>query len=90
MHEHWHQYHYSNALKVDTKERSRNQTISLGIFTPEQREQLLELAADVEYDRVTTESRVWMRNLLAKMVQEKLISHHLFNTIREDVPLPSA
>lgn len=90
MHEHWHQYHYPNALKVDTKERSRNQTISLGMFTPEQREQLLELAADVEYDRVTTESRVWMRNLLAKMVQEKLISHHLFNTIREDVPLPSA
>lgn len=90
MHEHWHQYHYPNALKVDTKERSRNQTISLGIFTPEQREQLLELAADVEYDRVTTESHVWMRNLLAKMVQEKLITYRLFNTIREDVPLPSA
>ncbi|KAG2347289.1 hypothetical protein BDR05DRAFT_725047 [Suillus weaverae] len=90
MHGHWYQYHYPNALKVNTKERSRNQTISLGIFTSEQREQLLELAADVEYDQVTTESRVWMRDLLAKMVQEKLISHRLFNTIREDVPLPSA
>lgn len=90
MHGHWHQYHYPNALKVNTKERSRNQTMSLGIFTSEQREQLLELAADVEYDQVTTESRTWMRNLLAKMAEEKLISHHLFNTIREDVPLPSA
>ncbi|KAG2361058.1 hypothetical protein BDR07DRAFT_1288158 [Suillus spraguei] len=85
-----HQYHYPNALKVSTKGRPHNQTISLGIFTSEQREQLLELAADVEYDQITTESRIWMRNLLAKMVEEELISHDLFNTIREGVPLPSA
>ncbi|KAG2121261.1 hypothetical protein DEU56DRAFT_98733 [Suillus clintonianus] len=90
MHGRWHQYHYPNALKINSKERTRNQTISLGIFTSEQREQLLELAADVEYDQVTTESRVWMRHLLAKMVEENLISHRLFNTVREDVPLPSA
>lgn len=81
-----HQYHYPNALKVDAMERSRNQTISLGIFTSEQREQLLELAADVEYDQFATESHVWMHKLLAKMVEENLISLLLFNTIRREVP----
>ncbi|KAJ8585622.1 hypothetical protein M405DRAFT_824646 [Rhizopogon salebrosus TDB-379] len=85
-HGHWHQYHYPNALKVNSAERRRNQTISLGTFTSEQREQLLELAADVEYDELATESRVWMHNLLAKMVEEKLISLRLLSTIREEVP----
>ncbi|OAX35037.1 hypothetical protein K503DRAFT_399833 [Rhizopogon vinicolor AM-OR11-026] len=86
---HWHQYHYPNTLKVDSIERTRNQTISLGVFTSEQREQLLEFAADVEYNELSTESRVWMHKLLAKMVEEKLISLCLFKIIREMVPLRS-
>jgi len=88
-HGHWHQYHYPNALKVSSVERTHNQTISLGMFTSEQREKLLELAADVEYDELATESRVWMQKLLAKMVDENLVSRRLFDTVREAVPLRS-
>ncbi|OJA15197.1 hypothetical protein AZE42_08106 [Rhizopogon vesiculosus] len=85
----WHQYHYPDTLKVDSIKRTRNQTISLGVFTFEQREQLLEFAADVEYNELSTESHVWMHKPLPKMVEEKLISLCLFKIIREMVPLRS-
>ncbi|KAF9070822.1 hypothetical protein BDP27DRAFT_1323058 [Rhodocollybia butyracea] len=62
----------------------------LGSFTRAERQLLLQLADNVEYDKrsVVNGCRAWMRNLLLAMVKENLISEETFETIEEEVPLP--
>ncbi|GAW05568.1 hypothetical protein LENED_007431 [Lentinula edodes] len=62
----------------------------LGSFTRAERQLLLRLANEIEFDKtsVINGCRVWMRELLLKMVREKLISEETFEVIEEDVPLP--
>ncbi|KAJ3994141.1 hypothetical protein F5050DRAFT_1713940 [Lentinula boryana] len=62
----------------------------LGSFTRVERQLLLQLANQVEFDKasVVNGCRVWMRELLLAMVKENMISEETFEVIEEEVPLP--
>ncbi|THV06684.1 hypothetical protein K435DRAFT_743149 [Dendrothele bispora CBS 962.96] len=62
----------------------------LGSFSREERQILLQLAGNVEYESTSTINgcRVWMRDLLSAMVGRDLISEETFDDIAENVPLP--
>ncbi|KAJ7598599.1 hypothetical protein C8J56DRAFT_169847 [Mycena floridula] len=66
------------------------ETRILGQFTRDQREKILELAADVEFAKrsLVNGSRVWTRKLLGRMVDEQLIGLETFLTVVDMVPLP--
>ncbi|KAH7912851.1 hypothetical protein BJ138DRAFT_1147316 [Hygrophoropsis aurantiaca] len=91
-HGNYFQYHYPNVVKVDHAEKGLNQTFFLGKFTSQQREDILDLASEVEFQptSLTEGSRVWTRKLLAKMEGEGLIGRELYAQILQEVPLPSA
>ncbi|KAJ3727072.1 hypothetical protein C8R42DRAFT_717893 [Lentinula raphanica] len=62
----------------------------LGSFTRGERQLLLRLADEIEFDKtsVVNGCRVWMRELLLALVREGLISEETFEVIEEEVPLP--
>jgi hypothetical protein len=66
-----------------------NLQIFLGEFTRAQREQIMELARKVKFERksVVNSCRTWTRDLLEAMVEEGLISQAMFEDVDEKVPL---
>lgn len=84
-------YVYPDLIVVDECERQDNVTFSLGVFSRDQREALLECADDVEYDERPTEqgqcSR-WMGQLLNLMRDGGLVERTVVDTIKATIPLP--
>jgi hypothetical protein len=66
-----------------------NLQIFLGEFTRAQRNRILELARKVKFERksVVNSCRVWTRDLLEAMVEERLIGQAMFEDVDEKVPL---
>ncbi|KAH0831281.1 hypothetical protein J3R83DRAFT_13916 [Lanmaoa asiatica] len=86
-----HKYVYPDMIVVDENEREDNETISLGVFSRDQREAVLECADDVEYDeRSDDEGQClrWMDQLLEQMIGEELVERKVVDVIRNAVPLP--
>jgi hypothetical protein len=85
-------YHYCFPLVKARTLASANhhQTWSLGYFTRGQREDILEMAEDVDFVKgsLTEGCRVWTAKLLRKMAGQTMISVGLLAKIREEVPLP--
>ncbi|KAF9466701.1 hypothetical protein BDZ94DRAFT_1305937 [Collybia nuda] len=85
-------YHYCYPVveQRSAQVMADHQIWSLGVFTRDQRELLLELAEDVEFkERSLTEgSRVWTAKLLREMRQSGLLSQELVTKIHREVPLP--
>lgn len=86
-----HKYVYPDLIVVDGCEREHNETFSLGVFSRDQREAVLECADDVEYDeRSGDEGQClgWMGQLLERMIEEELVGRGVVDAIRDAVPLP--
>ena len=67
---------------------SNNQLFSLGEFSRAQRDEILDLARQVVFLKMSTTNgcRVWTRDLLMAMVQANLISQATFDEIDAGVP----
>ena len=67
----------------------KNTIYELGQYTRMQRDQILALARAVKFDKKSrvNNCQVWMRDLLAAMVNAKLLSEERFNEIDVDVSL---
>lgn len=86
-----HKYVYPDLIVVDECEREDNETFSLGVFSRDQREAVLECADDVEYDERSGEEGQclrWMGELLERMIEEELVGRGVVDAIRAAVPLP--
>ncbi|KAG8216152.1 hypothetical protein J3R82DRAFT_8158 [Butyriboletus roseoflavus] len=86
-----HKYVYPDLIVVDGCEREYNETFSLGMFSRDQREAVLECADDVEYDERSSEEGQclrWMAQLLERMMEEELVECAVVDAIRDVVPLP--
>lgn len=86
-----HKYVYPDLIVVDEYEREHNQTFSLGTFSRDQREAVLECADDVEYDERSDEEGQclrWMGELLERMIGEELVGRGVVDAIRAAIPLP--
>ena len=90
-----HKYVYPDMIVVDGCEREHHETISLGVFTRDQREAVLECADDVGYDERSPDQEEeevqclrWMSELLERMVEERLVARSVVDAIRDAVPLP--
>lgn len=85
-------YHYCYPVVEirSAQVMAEHQTWSLGVFTRDQRELLLELAEDVEFKKgsLTEGCRVWTAKLLRDMRRNGLVSQDLVAKIRREVPLP--
>lgn len=87
-----HKYVYPDMIVVDECEREHNDTFSLGVFSRDQREALLECAEEVEYvERSGDEGQClrWMSRLLTQMTEEGLVEEGVVDAIRRAVPLLS-
>jgi hypothetical protein len=86
----WYHYVYPAVQEHLPANFSANQTWSLGIFTRDQREKLLELAEDIKFEKgsLTQGCRVWTAKLMLEMRRNGLISQDLLARIRREVPLP--
>ncbi|KAI9567702.1 hypothetical protein HD554DRAFT_935176 [Boletus coccyginus] len=87
-----HKYVYPDMIVVDGCEREHHETFSLGVFSRDQREAVLECADDVAYEERSPEEEGqcvrWMRDLLERMVGEGLVQRAVVDAIRDAVPLP--
>lgn len=86
-----HKYIYPDLIVVDGNVREHNQTFSLGVFSRDQREAVLECADYVEYNERSGEDGQclrWMGRLLERMTGEGLVERGVANAIRAAVPLP--
>lgn len=83
-------YNYYAPVVVRSREpRTANLQITLGRFSRAQRDQILQLAMDVKFEKKFTVNscRIWTRDLLEAMVGRGLISGDLFTDIDGEVPL---
>ncbi|KIJ64771.1 hypothetical protein HYDPIDRAFT_28132 [Hydnomerulius pinastri MD-312] len=90
-HDEYYEYHDLNVIEVDPGERERNDTFSLGIFTSEQRDELLDIADDIELEKELTMTgcQIWTRKLLTELVSKDLITRDVFDRVWHGVPLVS-
>ncbi|KAF8066783.1 hypothetical protein FPV67DRAFT_1416717 [Lyophyllum atratum] len=79
------------AKKQGPASTRNNQFYSLGFLTRAQRDRILALAQAVRFraNSQVNGCRVWLRDLLEKMVNEAVISKATFDYICNDVPLPA-
>jgi hypothetical protein len=82
-------YYSPVAQKIDRQVIARNQQFSLGEYTRAQRDQILQLASNVAFEKKSTTNgcRVWTRDLLEIMVTAGLISGAKFAEVDTGVPL---
>jgi len=88
-----HSYGYDHDRGRDQSEDDeRGELVSLGTFTRDQREVLLECAEEIEYDERAEEQCLrWMGTLLDRMTDEGLVKRAVVDAIRGVVPaLPSS
>jgi hypothetical protein len=84
-----HKYVYPDMIVVDGCEREHHETISLGVFSRDQREEVLECADDVGYEERSGDGGQcvrWMGELLERMVEEGLVGRAVVDAIRDAVP----
>jgi hypothetical protein len=82
--------YFAPVAKIRSAESSkRNLFISLGKYTRAQRDQVLELAKNVKFEKKSTTNgcRVWTRDLLEAMAVAGLISQAYFADIDTKIPL---
>ncbi|KAM5531433.1 hypothetical protein V8D89_014890 [Ganoderma adspersum] len=81
---------YTPQTRLDSSiSRDQNTFYTLGRYTRAQREQILELASRVSYDRRSWVNgcRVWMRDLLEAMVNAGLLQKPIFEYLDSEIPL---
>ena len=73
----------------DPTTHAQDTSYVLGRYTRAQREQILELASRVSYDRQSWVNgcRVWMRDLLEAMVDAGLLQKSIFKYLDSEIPL---
>ncbi|KAG9308286.1 hypothetical protein JVU11DRAFT_12049 [Chiua virens] len=84
-----HRYVYPDLIVVDGSVWEYNDMFSLGVFTRDQREAVLECADEIEYEVRCAEGGQgvrWMGRLLEQMVEEALVGEGVVNAIRDSVP----
>lgn len=85
-----HRYVYPDMIVVDGCEREHHDTFSLGVFSRDQREEVLECADDVGYEERSGEDEGqclrWMSELLERMVEGGLVGRAVVDAIRDAVP----
>ncbi|TFK99018.1 hypothetical protein BDV98DRAFT_572097, partial [Pterulicium gracile] len=66
-----------------------NELWDLGVFSRQQRDRILELAARVEFNKRSrvNSCRAWTRDLLVAMVEEGLVDPKIFVIVDGGVPL---
>ena len=82
-------YYAPVAQKIDLQYIARNQQFSLREYTRAERDQILQLATNVVFERKSTTNgcRVWRRDLLEVMVTAGLASQAKFTEVDTGVPL---
>ncbi len=84
-------YYVEPNIKQRIRDKAQeSQTYELGTFTRDQREKMLELAADIQFNERSLHNgcRVWTRKLLGAMVNEGLLDRMDFVALIDLVPLP--
>jgi hypothetical protein len=82
--------YYAPVVKLRSEQSMvNNQHFSLGQLSRAQRDEILDLASQVVFQKTSTTNgcRVWTRDLLEAMVQADLISQATFDEIDAGVPL---
>ena len=82
-------YYTPVVIPCGADHNTRNQVIPVGKFAREERDKILRLANQIQFQRtsITNNCRVWLRELLVAMVDEKLITEAKFGEIIEIDPL---
>ncbi|KAK0208012.1 hypothetical protein DFS33DRAFT_403317 [Desarmillaria ectypa] len=77
-------------IQLERDKAQELQTYELGTFTRDQREKMLELAADIQFNERLLHNgcRVWTRKLLGAMVNEGLLDRMDFVALIDLIPLP--
>jgi len=82
--------YYAPVVRMRSADTNiRNQVIPVGMFSRAQRDQILHLASQVEFRKTSTVNncRVWLRELLQTMADNKLITQAKFEEIIKVDPL---